>query len=153
MINKYYLVLKMLSDFLLVPQNNQTNSRGSLEAEKRKLTRGRSLSLLPWSGMFYSLVITTMSLMLGRKSSNLVLATPLWPCLPVCPWFTLALWEQRTCFIYLFSFLGPHLWHMKFPQPQGLNEATAASLCHSNSNARSESCLWRVPQLTATLDP
>lgn len=39
--------------------------------------------------------------MLGRKSGNLVLAPPVWLCLSVCARFTLGLWEQRTCFIYL----------------------------------------------------
>ena len=36
---------------------------------------------------------------------------------------------------------------------RGLIGATAAGLCHSHSNARSELCLWPIPQLTATLDP
>ena len=38
-------------------------------------------------------------------------------------------------------------------QARGLVRATAAGLCHSHSNARSEPHLWPTPQLTATPDP
>ena len=38
-------------------------------------------------------------------------------------------------------------------QARGLIGATAASLCHSHSNARSELCLWPTLQLPATPDP
>ena len=38
-------------------------------------------------------------------------------------------------------------------QGRGLTEATAASLCQSHSNVRSELHLQPTPQLTATPDP
>ena len=38
-------------------------------------------------------------------------------------------------------------------QSRGLIRATAAGLCHSHSQARSEPCLRPTLQLTATLDP
>ena len=38
-------------------------------------------------------------------------------------------------------------------QARGRTRATAAGLCHSHSNARSEPCLRPTPQLTATLAP
>ena len=38
-------------------------------------------------------------------------------------------------------------------QARGHIGAAAAGLRHSHSNARSEPCLWPVPQLMAMLDP
>ena len=38
-------------------------------------------------------------------------------------------------------------------QASGLIRATAAGLCHSHGNARSEPHLWPTPQLTAMPDP
>ena len=38
-------------------------------------------------------------------------------------------------------------------QAKGPIEATAASLCHSHSNAELEPSLWPTPQVMATLEP
>ena len=57
-------------------------------------------------------------------------------------------------FIYLFIyfvFLGPHPGHMEVPN-RGWIRATAASLSHNHSNARSKQHLWPTPHLTATPD-
>ena len=37
-------------------------------------------------------------------------------------------------------------------QARGRIQTTAAALCHSHNNARSEPCLWPAPRLTAMLD-
>ena len=47
----------------------------------------------------------------------------------------------------LFVFLGPYPWHRPYPyQAGGWIGATAASLCHNHSNARSEPHLQHTPQ-------
>ena len=60
-------------------------------------------------------------------------------------------------FIILFYFILFHLFYLCFrathatyggSQARSVIRATAASLCHSHSNARSKPCLWPVPQLT-----
>ena len=58
------------------------------------------------------------------------------------------------CFLFLFfaSFRAtPEAYGGS--QARSQIRATSASLCHSNSNSRSEPRLWPIPQLTATLDP
>ena len=61
------------------------------------------------------------------------------------------------CF-FLLCFLGPHLKHVAVPRLGFQSElqppawATATSLSHSHSNARSEPSLQTTPQLTATPD-
>ena len=56
----------------------------------------------------------------------------------------------KTLFIV---FLGPHLWHRKFPRLGGLIGSAAASLHHSHSNAGFKSCLQPISQLMKLLDP
>ena len=50
-------------------------------------------------------------------------------------------------------FLGLHPGHMEVPRPGVEFGASATSLHHSHSNARSELLLQPTPQLTVTLDP
>ena len=56
-------------------------------------------------------------------------------------------------FFFFFFFLGPHLQYHGGSQARGRIGATAASLCHSHSNARFKLCLQPTPQLMAMLDP
>ena len=51
------------------------------------------------------------------------------------------------------DFLGPNPWHMEGPRLGGLIGATAAGLCQSHNNIRSEPRLCPAPQLMATPDP
>ena len=53
----------------------------------------------------------------------------------------------------LFVVLGPNPQHVEVPRLGVTSEATAASLHHSHSNARSEPRLRPTPQLMATPDP
>ena len=63
------------------------------------------------------------------------------------------LYKKELLFLFIvLSFLGPRPWHMEVPRP-GVKSATAASLHHSHSNARSKLHLQPTPQLTAMLDP
>ena len=53
------------------------------------------------------------------------------------------------CFVFCFFRATPAAYE-GFQEAGGLIGATADSLCHSHSNARSELCLKPTPQLTAT---
>ena len=55
--------------------------------------------------------------------------------------------------LLLFCFLGPQSTAYRGSQVRGWIRATAASLRHSQSNARSKPNLQPTPHLTATLDP
>ena len=57
---------------------------------------------------------------------------------------------RRELFIYFFS---AALMAFGSTQGRGGIRATAAGLCHSDSNTRSKLHLWPIPQLMATLDP
>jgi len=62
--------------------------------------------------------------------------------------------EHFFFFFFFFCFVGPHSWYTDGGfQARGWIGATAASLRHSHSNARSEPRLWPTLLLTATLDP
>ena len=57
-------------------------------------------------------------------------------------------------FFFFFAFQGCTCSIWKTPAyARGLIGAAAIVLCHSHSNAGSEACLQRTPQLMATLDP
>ena len=49
---------------------------------------------------------------------------------------------------FFFCFSGLHLRPMKVPRLRGPIGATAAGLCHSQSNSGSKQHLWATPQLT-----
>ena len=55
--------------------------------------------------------------------------------------------------VFVFVFLGLHPQHMEGSKTRSQIRATAASLHHSHSNARSEPSLRPTPQLMATMDP
>ena len=61
-------------------------------------------------------------------------------------------WSFHSFFLVCFCFLEPHPWHMDVPR-LGVESATAASLHHSHSNARSMLFLRPTPQFTAMLNP
>ena len=59
----------------------------------------------------------------------------------------------KTHFYFYFWLLGVTFVAHRVSQTRGRVRAADASLHHSHSNARSESCLQPTPQLTATPDP